>query len=349
MFSQEKQNDYFFDVNYFRGNIALHNPTILHLIKGRPQGGIIGWNKKTYGTKAWQQRYNYPDYGVSLSFQDYANPVLGASYALHGHVNFYFLKRHLMFRVAQGFSYSTNPYDKEDNPKNNAFGSDILSSTYLMLNYKKDNVFKQFGFQTGLMLMHNSNGNTKAPNTSINTVNFNFGMTYDLSSPDKKYIESKDINSKFTESIKYNLVFRGGVNQNDLVGNSQFPFYIFSAYADKRLSYKSALQFGAEVFFSNFLKNHIRYRSIAFPDQDFDPDADFKRVGIFIGHELFVSKISVITQLGYYAYYPYPFENRVYLRAGLKYYFYKNWFGTFTVKSHGAAAEAAEFAIGIRL
>lgn len=47
-FSQEKLQTSFIDVNYFKGNIALHNNSILHLIQGHPEGVILSWNKKTY-------------------------------------------------------------------------------------------------------------------------------------------------------------------------------------------------------------------------------------------------------------------------------------------------------------
>ena len=45
-FSQESKESSYFDVNYFKGNIALHNDDILHLIKGHPEGVILSWNKK---------------------------------------------------------------------------------------------------------------------------------------------------------------------------------------------------------------------------------------------------------------------------------------------------------------
>ncbi|EDP72316.1 hypothetical protein FBALC1_14482 [Flavobacteriales bacterium ALC-1] len=348
-FSQEKATpNSYFDLNYFGGNIALHNNDLLHLIKGHPEGFIFSWNKETFGDKAWQQRYNYPDYGASFMYQDLKNHELGLSYGIYGHYNFYFFKRNLMFRVAQGLAYNTNPYDKIKNPKNVAIGSHILSSTYFMLNYKKNKLFNCVGFQAGFSLIHYSNANVKAPNTSVNTIAFNVGINYDLNNVTQDYI--KDFNTeKFTEPIKYNLAFRTGINQSDVIGSDQFPFYILSAYADKRLSHYSAIQFGTDVFFSNFLKEFVYYRSVAFPEDNLSGDEDHKRVGLFVGHELFINKMSLETQLGYYVYYPFNFETRVYMRIGLKHYFGNKFFGSVGLKSHGARAEAVEFGIGVRL
>lgn len=349
LFSQEKKaSDSYFDLNYFSGNIALHNNDILHLITGHPEGIILSWNKKTFGDEAWEQRFNYPDYGVSFIYQNLKNDVLGNNYGLYAHYNFYFLKRNLTLRVGQGIAYNTNPYDKLENHKNIAFGTHLLSSTYVMLNYKKERLFNRFGLQAGLSLIHYSNANVKAPNTSVNTMALNIGLNYNIDEEDSEYIENLSDN-KFTERIKYNIAFRSGVNQSDIIGSGQFPFCILSAYADKRLSHVSAIQLGADVFFSNFLKELIYYQSVSFPEENVSGDEDYKRVGLFAGHELFINKMSIETQLGYYIYYPFDFEGRTYMRIGLKRYFGEKLFGAITLKSHGAKAEAVEFGVGVRL
>lgn len=349
IFSQDKPAlSTYFDVNYFKGNIALHNDDILHLITGHPEGVIVSWNKKTFGQEAWEQRFNYPDYGVSFIYQNLKNDVLGNNYSMYGHYNFYFLRRHAFFRIGQGLAFTTNPYDKISNHKNIAFGSKFMSSTYVMLNYKKERIIDRFGLQAGLSFIHYSNANVKAPNTSINSITLNIGITYNFDEENPEYIVSEP-KEKFIESFKYNVVFRSGINQSDVIGSGQFPFYIFSGYVDKRINIKSAFQLGTDVFFSNFLNELIYYKSVAFPEEEVSGEEDYKRVGIFAGHELFINRLSLVTQLGYYVYYPYDFEGRTYFRVGLKRYFGKKWFGALTLKSHGAKAEAVEFGVGVRL
>jgi len=351
IFSQENQESSYIDVNYFKGNIALHNYDILHLIKGHPEGTIISFNKKTFGKNVWEQRFNYPDYGVSFAFQNLKNDVLGNNYSLYAHYNFYFLKRNLMFRIGQGLALTTNPYDKETNYRNNAFGSRIMSSTFVMLNYKKERIIDEFGLQAGISMIHYSNANVKAPNTSINSITINVGVVYNFNDEEPHFIvaDSTQRNTKLKEPVKYNFVFRSGVNESDVVGSGQFPFYVVSAYADKQINQKSAFQFGADVFFSNFLKEYIYYRSVSFPEESTTGNEDYKRIGLFVGHELFVNKLSLVTQLGYYVYYPFDFEGRTYIRVGLKRYFGDKWFGALTLKAHAAKAEAVEFGVGVRL
>ncbi|OUS00438.1 deacylase [Flavobacteriales bacterium 33_180_T64] len=349
-YTQDKNPSLFtLDVNVFSGSILQHNPDISHLITDHPSGLILSYNKKTYGFEDWESRYNYPDWGFSFVYQDLKNQTLGENYGLYAHYNFYFFKRNLNFRIGQGVAYTTNPYDKVTNFRNSAYGSDLLSSTYLMFNYKKENIVKGFGIQAGISLVHYSNANFRAPNTSTNTLAFNIGTNYLFdyaNEPD--YIPSSE-EKKYKEKIKYNFAFRSGVNESDIIGIGQYPFYIVSAYVDKRLNRKSAIQLGTDVFFSKFLEELIYFYSVAFPELNVKGNEDWKRVGIFVGHELFINKMSVITQLGYYVYYPYDFEGQVYNRIGLKRYFGDKIFGAITLKSHGAKAEAVEFGIGIRL
>ncbi|WP_460219912.1 acyloxyacyl hydrolase [Psychroserpens sp. MEBiC05023] len=349
-FAQDKDPNLFsLDANFFYGTVLEHNPDIQHLITDHPTGIILSYNKKTFGFKDWESHYNYPDWGLSFIYQNMKTETLGENYGLYAHYNFYFLNRHLNFRIAQGIAYTTNPYDKVKNFRNNAYGSDLLSSTYVMLNYKKENIFKGIGVQAGISIVHYSNANFRAPNTSTNTFAFNIGANYMFNDDNKPEYISSSKEKTFKEPIKYNLVFRTGLNESDIIDMGQYPFYIVSAYADKRLNRKSAVQFGTDVFFSKFLQELIRFYAVAFPERNISSDEDWKRVGLFVGHELFVNKMSIVTQLGYYVYYPYDFEGQVYNRIGLKRYFGDKVFGAITLKSHGAKAEAVEFGIGIRL
>ncbi len=337
------------DLSQFYGSVLLHNSDISHLINAHPAGFILGYNRKTYGSKPWQRLYNYPDLGYSFIYQNMNNGTLGANYGLFAHFNFYFLKRNLQFRIGQGISYNTNPYDRITNFRNNAYGSHFLSSTFLMLNYHKENIFKGLGFKAGISIIHYSNANFKAPNTSTNTFALNAGLVYDLDGGKSVEYLPTAKPEKVVEPIRYNLVFRTGLNESDVVNSGQYGFVVLSAYADKRVGRRSALQLGADVFFSNFLKELIRYQSISFPENGVSADDDYKRVGLFVGHELFINKLSIGTQLGYYVYYPFDFEGKMYNRVSLKRYFGKKVFVAVSLKSHGAAAEAVEFGLGIRL
>ena len=333
------------EVDYTYGNILEHRASIKHLIKGHPEGLMLTLNKKTFGKKRWEALYNYPDYGLSFTYQDMKNEVLGEHYSLYGHLTFYFLNRNLTFRVAQGFTYNTNPYDKETNFRNTAYGTSIMPSTYFLVNYKKKNIYKGWGFQTGFGIHHYSNARMKAPNTSTNTVAFNFGLNYDFDSDTPEYIGCEKTN--YTEPIKINVAFRSGVSSSAVVGSKQYPFYVFSAYADKRTSEKSSFQLGADVFLMEYVKEHLYFLSVAYPEGNEDATSiDYKRVGVFGGYEIHFSKLSIEGQMGVYVYAPFSAEEAVYQRLSSKYLITDHIFAGLGLKTHMAKAEALEFSIG---
>ncbi|WP_297761041.1 acyloxyacyl hydrolase [uncultured Muriicola sp.] len=350
-FSQEADipHKWTVDLSSFYGSILLHNTDISHLISEHPSGVILGFSKQTFGYEGWEEKFNYPDTGFSMVYQDMNNPTLGHNLGIYAHYNFYLLKRNLQFRIGQGVAYNTNPYDKTENFRNNAYGTHLLSSTYLMMNYQKEKIFERLGIKAGISVVHYSNANVKAPNTSTNTFAFNAGLVYDLQGGETLEFVKQGEQEFVKEPIKANLVFRTGINESDVINSGQYPFYILSAYADKRIGRLSSIQLGTDIFFSNFLKDLIRYQAVSFPELNVDPNDDFKRVGIFLGHEFFINKMSIITQLGYYVYYPFDFEGKVYNRVGLKRYFGEKWFAAVTLKSHAAKAEAVEIGVGIRL
>ncbi len=334
------------DINYFQGNIMPHSPDLHHFLAGHPEGFMVGVVRQTYGEEEWQQAYNYPDYGMYVLYQDFKNPILGRNYAIGLQYNFYFLRRRLQLKVSQGIAMTTNPHDNETNYRNSAFGSKFMENTNLGLNYKQ-RVFDKIYLQAGLVFTHFSNGRIKSPNSGVNTYNANIGIGYDFAE-DRQY-KKDTIKRSFAEPIKYNFVLRSGVNESLIIGSGQYAFYHPGFYIDKRLGRKFSIQAGAEVFFSNFMKDYIRYRSAAYPESNIDPDTDWKRAGLFIGSEMFVNRFSFEAQLGYYVYQPFKVENKIYDRVGAKYYFSGKYFAGVSVKTHGFLAEAMEFNIGARL
>ncbi|RDK89251.1 acyloxyacyl hydrolase [Marinirhabdus gelatinilytica] len=345
---QEKGgSSYFLEASYHYGSLLVTNKNIAHLQRNQPEGVLLSFSKKTNGGKYWQTVYGYPDWGVSLGIQDYKSEVLDKSIIAYGHVNFYFFNRNLQFKVAQGIGVTTAPFSYEENFKNNAYGSRVIASTFLGLYYQKKNLYKGFGLQAGVSVIHHSNGALKAPNSGTNVLAASLGLNYNFDTEEPEY-KTLPPPRTFIEPIKLNLFFRTGINEGETVGLGQEPFLVLGAFADKRLSFTSSVQLGTEIFFSKFLKNEIEYQAVSF----FDPEVagtDYKRVAVFGGYELHISKFSIPVQIGYYVYRPFEYELPFYERIGLKYYVKNNLYATFAIKAHAVNAEAIEFGAGIRL
>ncbi len=347
--AQENKDTHAVEVHFLRGNILPHTPEIYHLITGHPEGVMLHYARQTHGSQEWQTAYNFPDYGLYFLYQDFKNEILGKNYALGAHYKFYFLDRHLTLQVGQGIGMTTHPYDKYTNSKNRAFGSRYMGNTNFMLGYKKDRIFGGLGLEAGLFFTHFSNGRTKSPNSGINTYGLSLGLNYDFDSKLSMPRDSVVPMKQFSERVKFNAVFRYGFNESYVIGSGQKPFYHLGVYADKRINRKSALQLGVDFFATTSIQEYIRYRSIAYPYENLDSNTDYRRVGVFVGHELFINRLSIETQVGYYVYRPFDLDKPYYDRVGFKYYWTPKLYTGVAVKTHGFLAEAIEYGLGVRL
>ena len=348
----QKINPFAVEASFLRGNSFAHSEDMYHLIDGHPSGLMVSVVKKTFGSKEWHGAYNYPDYGISYHYLDFKNQYLGVNHAVGVHYNFYFFKRQLMFRISQGIGMTSSPYDKETNNKNNAFGTKFMDNNYFLLQYKKENIIDKIGLQAGFMLTHFSNGRIKSPNSGINTVAFNIGLNYRFKEKQEFLVDYLPLSASYKERIKYNIAFRTGVSEGPVPHLGQRQFYHVGLYADKRIGRKSAVQLGTDIFFSRYLEDYVKFVSVAFPENHesyTDPNTDYKRIGLFVGHELFINKLSIEMQLGYYIYKPFDYESDSYQRVGMKYYLSQKVFTGIGLKTHGGRAEALEATLGIRL
>ena len=345
----QQKNTFAVEASVLRGNVLPHKDDMYHLINGHPEGVMVRFLVKTHGSKEWQKAYNFPDYGTYFLYQDFKSQPLGLSYSVGGFYNFYFCNRHLQLQLAQGIAYVTNPYHKVTNSKNRAFGTNILDNTNIGLNYDNQKLFKNIGFHAGLLFTHYSNGRVKSPNSGINTYLLNAGLNYNFDAEKQLVNDTTMVQKSYRQTLHYNFVLRSGINESPIIRSGQRPFYHIGFYIDKRLNRKTALQLGTELFLTESFKDYINYFAVAYPEMNIDPNTDYKRVGVFVGHELIINRISLEAQLGYYVYRPFVKDIPVYDRVGVKYYFTDKIFGGFTIKTHLFLAEALEFGIGVRL
>lgn len=337
------------EVSLFRGNVLPHTSDLYHL-QGHPEGVILAYNWQTHGSKEWHRTYDNPNYGMYLLYQDFNNRFLGHSWAVGGQFQFFFLNRHLRLTTAAGVAYMNQPYDKVTNSKNKAFGSPLLANINLGLHYQIPLFRSPWTMQAGFLFTHYSNGRTKSPNSGINSYGLNLGLTYSSPKSAEKTIDTSVKDTlNYRQKLHYNVVVRTGVNESSVINSGQYPFLHLGAYVDKRLNRKSGLQLGVDVFLTQSLKDFIRYKSAAFPEDQIDPNTDYRRVGLFAGYEWYINRLSFEAQVGYYVYDRLQNDIPLYDRIGLKYYWTPKVYSSLSLKTHLFLAEAIEWGIGIRL
>jgi len=310
----------------------------------------LNWSKANYYNQNNLNRFGYTDFGISFLYHDFKDEQLGKNYGLYIFSDFYLTKPwhkfQLSFRAMMGLAYNTNPYDKVTNPKNRLFGEHLLFPFDIAL-YLKSPRWANWRAEMGLGVFHYSDGNLQAPNYGANIPSVMFGLVYDQRN--QQILKQKE-KLPFNKKWQYTPFLRFGMNESDYKDSGVFPFFIPGFQVEKHLNYRHKISFGAELFLSYFLKEQISYEYHTMPELGLEKEYDFKRVGIFAEHEFYYGKFGLVMGVGYYVYYPYAFESRLYNRLGAKYYFNNKWSASYSIKVHDInRAEAIELGVYYRI
>ena len=349
--AQEKKSK-FIDIDAFYGVVLEHDKSLATAIQGNPFGFIAAYNVKNTVKNDWLMYYNYPDFGFSVLYQNTNSSILGEMYGAYTHYNFYLNNRKsinkLQFRVAFGLGYIINPFDEITNEFNYTLSTKIAGTAYFKLNYHREFLKGKIGLNTGLLLLHFSNAGFKNPNLGINTLAATIGLNYNLQA-EKSFFLTKEKTPKVISKLCYNFIFRTGINESKIPNSGQFPFYVGTFLVDKKLNYKSSLTAGVDFFKSEFLNNYLQKIEVEETGKISNKQFKTNRIGIFVGHELYVHNFSVVSQVGYNVYYPNKYVSPIYERFGFKHQFNDHFFTELTLKINLFRAEGLEFGIGYRL
>jgi hypothetical protein len=315
------------------------------LAQGLTRGFELDFIKNTYGDKVWEQVFKYPDVGVSVCYFDYGSKYLGQSLGLIAYSDFYLLRTRRfesIFGIGAGFGFHNKPYNRETNNQNVAVGSPVTNSMQLRLgwNYR---ITDRLKFTTALSITHFSLAAFVQPNKGLNAITANAGLAYRISNilPDYKPLNT---NFDWDHSLKYNANFSYALKEIPPIGGHKYPVYELQFYVNKQVSKTNILNLGIDGFDNTALKAQLERT-------DMDPDdyPDYKRIGITVGHELRLSRIALLTQLGIYVYRPYKVEKFIYQRYAIKYYLSDHVYLHYGFLSHYAKASNGELGIGICL
>ena len=143
----------------------------------------LNLQKQTYGKHKSERSYDYPLVGFSFFYSGLGGfDAIGSSFALYPFINFPLWRKNdffLGFRFGLGVGYLTKKFDRIDNYKNLAIGSNLNAAVNIMfdLRYRLSNRFILSG---GISLQHFSNGSLKLPNYGLNIPLINLGLVYRL-------------------------------------------------------------------------------------------------------------------------------------------------------------------------
>jgi hypothetical protein len=303
----------------------------------------IGW-KATGKKDQYHQIYNYPTYGVGFYSSTFNSDIIGNPNAVYGFVQTPIASKKNNrwehdYRIGLGLSGNFNPYDENRNPLNLVIGS-------------KTNVFVDLAVRTqyrfhpkwrvgaGFAFHHFSNGALSLPNKGINLVPLTVSINYQ---PRTFIPYKRTVLQPYPKGIVYDISYAAGVKQLDKEVDTRYFKTTLGFYASKHISYKWRLGLGYDIFYSESGKH--------------DKIAGYKagKLGSLLsgGPSFYIvhvlnNKLTLNGNIGYYIHNQH-FNGEIkkmFLRAGTRYYIYKNFNAGVSIKAHAGKADFIEWTLG---
>ena len=326
--------------------LPLYTSSMNILIKGHVPAFELDYFQKPASQNDWLNAYHCPETGIAFYDAYLNNPAqLGTAYGIYPFINFHLqnsFKEALYFRLGIGLAYIPTIFNAFDNHKNDVIGSHLNAMINLRLNYHIY-LSNDMRLETGIGLTHCSNGAFQTPNLGINIITANLGLSYCINSckksAEKPYadtVKMKKVESEFFAAI--------GGSEIEPPGGKRYPDITLSYIAFKRLSSKSKLGIGLDVFNNQANTARLKVDSIFLKN-----NLDITQFGLKAAYELTLGNVSIPLEMGGYLYTKYTGNGFVYNRIGIRYYAGKHFIANLTLLTHFAKADFIEWGVGYKL
>ncbi len=338
---------YTFTPRVHYGYIWNFSKEVSHLANQHMPAIELDVTKQTNGTKAWQQEYRYPQIGYSLMYYvfDPQKPVGNAlALFLHAGKNFYKTKRsNFQWRLGYGLAYVERRFEVKTNYRNNVLSQRLNFTISGQLNFNL-RLSSAVLFNLGIGLLHISNGSLKKPNFGINLPSLHAGIGMDLFKGDERY-KKDSIVSVYKRKTYFHVSPFAGLKEVYPVNGPKYVLGGVTAYLERRMNRKSGLHAGFDFSYDHSKKSEIRYDTLDVANTA----ANRAQGAVVLGHELYLHRLSLLTQAGIYLYDPTHINKSIYQKVGLKYYVSEKLFVHMTMKLHLGIADWIEWGGGIRI
>lgn len=357
LFSQKyNPNEYYHpDVNisgsYYYGLIFKHSSKFLPDVTEKSHGFELAISKVTKGDKPWQRKLNYPEIGAALIVARFGdNEIFGNGYAIIPYAKFWLArskKVDFYSRIGFGLGYITKPYDIVKNPRNNVIGSKLNNATQFSfgLDFKVD---KELTLFTALNFTHFSNASFQSPNLGINYLAFSTGFRY-LPNPTKGNYNKEPIPKPIKKNF-FRLNYSMAFYETRTPGGPKYPIYVISAAYSRATSVNNRVFTGLNYAFDVGKKEYISQFVIG------QKPIKAGDLGIIIGDELYLGRLSFDFLLGIYVLKAYDSKPPVFAKLGMNYHALrfgetkeKSMFIGVHMKTHYSVAQYFDVGIGVNL
>lgn len=318
-------------VNY--GAIWAHNPPVYHLAQSHPWQISVEYLRQS-PEKEWSQTYHHPYFGMELQYFNYQSPVLGSSLAGVVFLEPVLYKR-FRYRIGTGMVANFKPFNVKTNTTNVMLGGPVALVMQGQINYYQS-ISAKYELRFGIGLTHFSNGAFTQPNSGIN----NFFIGTALCHRGKTVARPHKINdsASFKKGISFVFGTSFSLVEKFPVDGPKYPIYHLIGRAQYRVGRLSSLLVGLD-----YIRNMALAKKL---EEEPKFGTEVGRVALTLGHELHISKVSMITELGIYIRKKQSLDPGAYQRYGLRYYWTRQFYSSMYLKTHKARAECIEWGLG---
>ncbi len=337
------------------GKIIKHHDFLRYDVPASSKAFDLNLIFQTYGKKPWNELHNYPIFGITTLYYNFGDEeVLGDAISICPNLAIY-LFRNKKFsvngQIGAGPSYLTKPFDRLDNPNNNAIGSHINLNFYFRFNANWS-IHPQWILNTGFSFTHYSNAAAAVPNYGINIPALTLGLKFKPKPINEEDFIEHGTSNKPENRFGVNLHTGVALKEIKSVGGPSYPIYSFTAAGMYYLSKTNRAMFGIE-----HERNKAAY-AFGHHVYEFKSEKEAKRRSnrfmLFVADEFLFGHIGLMIQMGFYLtkdplLAPYPFYNK----WGFHYHFskigktnYSLYIGT-QIKTHIYIADYISIDMGV--
>lgn len=304
----------------------------------------VGW-KIHKSDDSYFKIYNNPIYGIGIYSSTFHNEIVGKPFAIYGFVQTPFgnienERWGFDYRIGLGFSGNFNPYHERENPFNLAIGTknNVFIDLGIRAQYK---ISPKYAAGLGLAFHHFSNGALQLPNKGVNLVPLTASLTY---YPYRlKSIQDTSVIKDIPTQLHYHINIGAGLKQVNREMDRRFFKSTLSSYVSKYINHKWRLGVGGELFYS------ASGNSEEIAEEKSGKLSSYLSGGpsLYVAHVL-NQNLLLNGNVGYYIHNQ-EFNGeiqKIFLRAGFRYYVYKNLNAGISIKAHKGKADYIEWTTG---
>lgn len=353
---EEKAMDgYGIEADLLAGKLVKHN-YIFPPIPALSSAVDINILKQTNGKKLWQQRRNYPQIGLGITYTNYGNnDIYGQCIGIYPVIPFHIARGKRFswdMKVGIGIGYITRSFERQPtwDTINNLIGSKLNNFT-LAATSVKYNINEHLSLQAGLTLTHVSNGSFKLPNLGLNFAAGHIGIRYFPGNPRPKRTSS------YLPQLKNRVLLQARMSMGfcEIQGNNGplYPVYMPSLFMSKRYASRNKAFIGVDYSYYKSLEAFQKNNGI----NDGEESKYATQACAIVGNEFLFGRFGILLQVGV------PFKKTLrendgmyFPKMGYNFYVLQNETGPVKelsihsyIKANRFEADLIEFGIGVGL